>query len=171
MKNVAFTAFVSIMFFNTVYICAQPNNNLWNGHRCFAGGDYDSAAYYYQADIDAGNTWDWMPEMIQTVNLRKSLGNITPGDTHRILSIFVVELNQITDSGIVTETDISPEKINEWVIVFGVMKKTIEAWSNGDLSLEFDTISAISTYDPDDGLKQDHPDHLNLENLFFLIRI
>lgn len=92
-----------ILFCNTIFFLlfqiigfSQPENDLWNGHRTFAEGMYDSAVYYYQSDIDNGNDWEWMPEMIETVIQRKNLGVITPEVTQNIMTVFVIELNEIT---------------------------------------------------------------------------
>ena len=146
---------------------AQPDNALWRGHAAFSEGRYDDAISEYQANIDGGADWAWYPEMIETVRKKKELGEITPADTQRIIAIFMTEVVEYTDSGIFISDDVTPEKKAEWVIVFGVMQKTIEAWSNGNFTLDFDTISSSYHIEKHEGLSPNPARYNNLENWHF----
>jgi len=158
---------VTALFLFPLQHFSQPDNPLWRGHIAFMEGRYDDAISEYQADIDGGNDWAWLPEMIETVQRRKELGSIEPADTQRIIAIFMTEINELTDSGFIQYEDMTPDKKTEWVIVFGVMQKTIESWCNGEFTLDFDTISATYNIESHDGLSPNPARYNSLEYFHF----
>jgi len=160
--NQLFLALLWILFSNTG-LFAQPDNALWRGHAAFMDGRYDDAISEYQANIDGGADWAWYPEMIETVRKRKELGDITPADTQRIIAVFSTKVIEYTDSGVFISDDVTPEKKAEWVIAFGVMQRTIEAWSNGNFTLDFDTISSTVSVEKHEGLSPNPSRYNNLE--------
>ncbi len=161
-----FMALISA-FITDAVLFAQPDNALWRGHAAFSEGRYDDAIAEYQANIDGGADWEWYPEMIETVIKRKELGEIAPADTQRIIAIFMTEVVEYTHSGIIISDDVTPEKKAEWVIVFGVMQKTIEAWSGGNFTLDFDTISTRYNIEKHDGLDPNPARYNDLEYWHF----
>ncbi|MBI4429415.1 MAG: T9SS type A sorting domain-containing protein [Ignavibacteriales bacterium] len=155
---------VAALFHQTLY---SQQDTLWYGHIAFGEGRYDEAITAYQAAINQGDTWDWLPELIQTVMVRRDLGNIQPADTHKIAMIFVTELNEITSSGTVSAPDVTAGQKDNWHVYFGVFRKTLESFSNGQWTVSIDTADAVATYVSGAARPKDDPDHLNLEEFFF----
>jgi hypothetical protein len=149
------------------HVAASQQDTLWYGHVAFAEGRYDEAITAYQAAIDQGETWDWLPELIQTVQVRKDLGTISPVDTHRIGMIFVTTLNEVTGTDTVSSVDVTQTQKNTWRVYFGVFRQTLESFSGGNWTVAIDTVDAISTFKAGASLSRDNPDHLNLEEYFF----
>lgn len=146
----------------------SQQDTLWYGHIAFGEGRYDEAIIAYQAAINQGETWDWLPELIQTVMVRRDLGNIMPADTHKIGMIFVTQLNEVTGTGTVSASDVTPAQKEKWRVYFGVFQKTLESFSNGQWTARIDTVDATATYATGASRPKDDPDHLNLEEFFFL---
>lgn len=169
----SFTAIKSILLLlllTILGICTlkAQSEAILNGHIAFGEERYDDAITQYNLAITQGSTWSWLPEIIETVEKRKLLGSIIPKDTHFIGAIFVTERNIIKDTGGVEKlVDVTPEQKEKWHIIFNLTKQVIQSFSDGNWSLEFDTISAISTYTENAELMPDNPDHLNLETYFF----
>ncbi len=152
-----------------ICIALRCEAQIWDGHVAFSEGRYDDAIALYQQAIDEGSTWDWLPELIETAEVRQSLGNVSADHVHHIGVIFVTELNEIQEDGtVITTADVSEEQKEEWLVNFYLMKEVIEGFSNGGWTLQIDTASAVSTYHTGAELKPDNPDHLNLESHFFL---
>ena len=142
-------------------------DTLWYGHVAFGEGRYDDAIAAYQAAIDQGSQWDWLPDLIQTVTVRKNLGAITPADTHKIAALFITERLEITNGDTVSSSDVTSTQKDRWRIYFGVLRQTLESFSNGSWTLKIDTVDARATYNVSTALPPDSPDHLALENFFF----
>ena len=142
-------------------------DTLWSGHRAFADGRYDEAMVAYQAAIDQGSSWTWLPDLITAVQVRKDLGAIAPADTHTIGFIYVTELRASSDTGTTVLPDVTKEQKEMWSVYFEVFRQTLESFSGGAWTIRYDTVSATSAYDTGSPLAPDNPDHLDLGPYFF----
>ena len=143
------------------------SDTLWYGHRAFGEGRYGEAIDAYQAAIDEGSTWTWLPDLIETVEIRRDLGAITPPDTHNIMVINIVELNEISGTDTLTAADVTAEQKADWKIYLDVFRQTLESFSDGKWTVVIDSINAISTFPAVSNLAPDNPDHLNISGDFF----
>lgn len=140
----------------------------WEGHIDFGNGNYSDAIAHYQAAIDSGSTWDWLPDLQVAAQDKINLGIINPSDTHKVAFIFVNELNIYSDTaGLTTLTDVTDSQKATWEVNFKLLKEVTEALSQGNWTIQYDTISATSHYTDTATLKPDNPDHLDLEDWFF----
>ena len=138
-------------------------NDIFEGYRTFGEEKYDSTLYYFQKALDEGSTWSWLPELIETVEKRKSMGNINPESIHQVGFIFVTQLTiHKADGSVEVLPDVTPEQKAEWDIYFKMLGKVLETFSDGNWTLKYDTISALSEYIEGDEAKPDNPDHLHL---------
>ena len=157
-----------IISLSLLLIAFKSEAQVWDGHVAFSEGRYEDAISFYNQAISNGSTWDWLPELIETVEARQDLGEISPVDIHHIGVIFVTELNEIQEDGtIISSEDVTAEQKEEWLVNFYLMKQVIESFSAGNWTLKIDTVSAKSTYELGSDLKPDNPDHLNTEYHFF----
>ena len=161
------TSVITLITFSFLNSSFGQADTLWYAHKAFGDGRYDDAINAYQAAIYEGSTWDWLPDLIETVQIRKDLGAITPADTHKIKVIIVVELNEIAGTDTTTTVDTTPAQKKTWKIYFDVFRETIESFSAGRWTIAFDSVDAISHYQAGSTLKPDNPDQLNLEDEFF----
>ena len=157
--------FLITLFLNTG--SEAQSDTLWYGHRAFGEGRYNDAIDAYQAAIDEGAAWTWLPDLIETVEIRRELGAISPPDTHNILVIFIEELNEISGTDTLTSIDVTAEQKANWKINFNVFRQTLESFSAGKWTVMIDSIHAISTYPAASNLAPDNPDHLNISQDFF----
>ncbi|HWP82129.1 MAG TPA: hypothetical protein VNN76_05700 [Bacteroidota bacterium] len=82
--------------------------------------------------IAQGERWDWLPELIQTVQRRNDLGIIAPTYTHKIAVIFVMLLREISGSDTASSAGVTQTQKNTWRVYFGVFKQTLESFSAGN---------------------------------------
>ena len=137
------------------------------GYAAFAEGRYDEAIRHFRTDQERGRPWDWVPEIIQTIEARRRLGTIAPRDTHRVGIIWVTDIYRVRfDGSRVRQRDVIEERKASWRIELGAMRATLEAFSQGRWTLAFDEVDAVSTYPEGSPLRPPSADHLNLERYF-----
>ncbi len=160
--------FTTILLWAIAMPFVAHSQSIWDGHVAFSEGRYQDAIDIYQQEIDEGSDWDWLPEIIETVEKRMELGDISPEHVHRIGVIFVVEREVVqSDESSEVFVDVTEEQKLEWLVNFNVMAQVIESFSDGGWTLEMDTVSAHSRYYEGSELAPDNPDHLDLEAYWF----
>ena len=137
------------------------------GYAAFGEGRYDEAIRQYRLAREQGSRWDWLPELIETVEARSRLGVIAPADTHRIGIIWVTDIHRVrSDGSRAHQRDVTEEQKVLWRIQLGAIRATIEAFTEGRWTLAFDEVDAVATHPEGSPLKPPNPDHLNLERYF-----
>ena len=82
----------------------HAQNLLYDAHLAFGDGRYDDALRHYRTLQAYGVEWDWLPELIETVEHRKALGTITPQYTQKILIQFYTEVRFLDAEGRIVRT-------------------------------------------------------------------
>lgn len=134
------------------------------GYAAFGEGRYDEAIRQFRLAQERGRPWDWLPEIIETVEARRRLGVIAPADTHRVGIVWVTDIYRVrTDGSRAHQRDVTEEQKALWRIELGAFRATIEAFSQGRWTLAFDEVDAVATHPEGSPLKPPDPNHLNLE--------
>ena len=110
-------------------------NDIFEGYRTFGEEKYDSAAYYFQKALDGGSTWDWLPELIETVEKRKVMGEISPENVHQVGLIFVTQRTiHKADGSTEIVPDVTQEQKAQWDVYFKMLARVLETFSDGNCS-------------------------------------
>lgn len=153
-------------------LSAQAAQSISAGHAAFAEGRYDEALRQYRraqgqgAQACYGRDW-CLDELIATVEERRRLGAIAPADTHRIGLIFVTEIRTTHPDGRVTSRrDVTDEHRARWRVHSAFTRQVVEAFSNGGMTLAFDTIDAVFTHPAGGPDTAWYTDQLDIDSIF-----
>ena len=159
---------IFILLFLVATSAVWSQSLLMQGHQALSRDRYDRAIGFYRQALEQGTGFVSLEEIIEVLEIRKSLGEIEPEYVQKICAIYVTEINVEDDSGKTQRTrDITMQQKQVIELYQNLLTKIVEGFSAGAFSLEWDSVDAKSTYHEGQKLNAYNPDVLDLERFFF----
>ncbi|HCL56792.1 MAG TPA: hypothetical protein DHW82_07270 [Spirochaetia bacterium] len=143
---------------DSVLLSAYFISNWWLGQIAFGEGDYDLAYECFQKALETSKKNESLIKLgekkelelhLKIIEKRKKLGKITPEKIHKILSVVILNTDlsfqNLKGEPMTSKKEITNLQKKEIEICQKSLKAYWETFSNGKLSVEFQTIETDST--------------------------
>jgi hypothetical protein len=128
------------------------------GHEAFGAGRYDQARRFYQEARRRGSSSGWLPELIDLVERRAALGKVRPSAVHQAQVLFVTTRRTLDAGRVRVEPDVTPAQRAVVVTYLGVVRRILEAYSDGGWTLEWHLEDVAATLPAGLDRSPAHPD-------------
>jgi tetratricopeptide (TPR) repeat protein len=147
----------------------HARSSAFMGHVAFGEGRFKEAMAYYKKAKKLGYKTKVFPVVLDALKKRMKLGEMKPEHIQKIYVIYVREITVIDSSGREeTRTDVTDTQKQKVYYDLLLLNRMVESFSNGHLGLSIEHVDAKSRHLEGARLKPDNPDHLDLEEFFYL---